>query len=139
MPGSLSLLLLDVDSFKQYNDSHGHVAGDELLKQVVRRLANCLRRSEDLLARYGGEEFMVVLPGADLIVAHGLGEAMRQAMETFEVGITISVGAASCIPSANESVTRMVEQADSALYAAKNAGRNRVEISWRTQAPPPSP
>jgi len=128
----LSVLAIDVDHFKQYNDRYGHPAGDELLKQLVLRLANCLRRAEDLLARYGGEEFMVVLPGTDIIVAHGIAEAMRQTLEASDVGITISVGVASCIPGAGEVVTKVVEQADAALYGAKGAGRNRVEIHKST-------
>ena len=124
----LSVLAIDVDKFKDYNDRHGHLAGDELLKQLAQRLSKCLRRAEDLLARYGGEEFLVVLPGADIVVAHGLAETMRQALDSSGLGATISVGVASRIPGTDEAVTVVVEQADAALYVAKHAGRNRVEI-----------
>lgn len=130
----LSVLAIDVDHFKQYNDRHGHLAGDELLKQLVQRLSNCLRRAEDLLARYGGEEFLVVLPGADLIVAHGMAETMRQTLEASELGVTISVGVGSRVPGPDEPVTSLVERADAALYTAKGGGRNRVDIHRETDA-----
>lgn len=123
----LSVLLIDVDHFKRFNDHSGHLAGDELLKQLVRRLAHCLRRSEDMLARYGGEEFLVVLPGADLSAAHVMAEAMRHAVEEAGLGASISIGVASRIPGAGEVVTLLIAQADAALYAAKGGGRNRVE------------
>jgi two-component system chemotaxis family response regulator WspR len=122
----LSVLAIDVDHFKQFNDSRGHLAGDELLKQLVQRLNACLRRSEDLLARYGGEEFLVVLPGAERAVAQALAESMREALASSGLGVTISVGVASRIPAPDEPVTSVVEKADAALYQAKSAGRNCV-------------
>jgi diguanylate cyclase (GGDEF)-like protein len=125
----LSLLAIDVDRFKDFNDRRGHLAGDELLRQLADRLAFCLRRSEDLLARYGGEEFLVVMPGADLMIAATLAEKMRHEIETSGLGATISVGVSSRVPDENASLTDLVARADAALYLAKKAGRNRVEMA----------
>lgn len=122
----MSVLVIDVDRFKEFNDRHGHLAGDELLKQLVLRLGHCLRRAEDLLARYGGEEFMVVLPGADLGVAMALAETMRAAVVATELGVTVSIGVASRIPLPETTVHMLIDSADTALYSAKNAGRNRA-------------
>ncbi|HEX5755687.1 MAG TPA: diguanylate cyclase, partial [Arenimonas sp.] len=121
----ISLLLIDVDHFKDFNDQHGHLAGDELLKRLAHALADCLRRGEDLVARYGGEEFMVVLPGADAGIAASLAESMRAAVEAAALGSTISVGHATAIPD-GDAVEYLIERADHALYAAKQGGRNRV-------------
>jgi diguanylate cyclase (GGDEF)-like protein len=125
----LSLLAIDVDRFKEFNDRRGHLAGDELLRQLVQRLAHCLRRAEDLLARYGGEEFLVVLPGADLAIAATLAEAMRKQIEQSDLGATVSIGVASRVPDADSTLTELVARADAALYIAKKAGRNRVELA----------
>jgi diguanylate cyclase (GGDEF)-like protein len=125
----LSLLAIDVDRFKDYNDQRGHLAGDELLRQLADRLAFCLRRAEDLLARYGGEEFLVVMPGADLTIAATLAEKMRREIETSGLGATISIGVSSRVPDENASLTDLVARADAALYLAKKAGRNRVEMA----------
>lgn len=122
----LSLLVIDVDHFKSYNDRHGHLAGDRLLKKLVGILSNCLRRTEDLLARYGGEEFLVVLPGADEHAAYELAEQMRAQVETTSLGATISVGVATGKPGPGMSVANLVNEADTALYQAKAAGRNRT-------------
>ncbi|HEX5340000.1 MAG TPA: GGDEF domain-containing protein [Gammaproteobacteria bacterium] len=127
----LSLLVIDVDHFKDYNDQHGHLAGDRLLKKLVTILSRCLRRTEDLLARYGGEEFLVVLPGADQRAAHDLAEQMRAQVESTSLGATISVGIASCSPSSGMSVAILVNEADTALYQAKAAGRNRTVAAGR--------
>jgi diguanylate cyclase (GGDEF)-like protein len=124
---SLALLAVDVDNFKQYNDRRGHLAGDELLKALAQALSRCLRRSEDLLARYGGEEFLVVMPGASIDVARGAAENMRLSIGESDLGATVSIGVASCIPSGETSLKQVMERADAALYRAKRAGRNRVE------------
>jgi diguanylate cyclase (GGDEF)-like protein len=131
----LSLLAIDVDRFKDYNDREGHLAGDELLRQLVHRLAHCLRRAEDLLARYGGEEFLAVLPGADLPIARQLAEAMRKEIEASGLGATVSIGVASRVPDPSASLTELVARADAALYVAKKAGRNRVEVSYTVSTP----
>ena len=125
---ALAVIVIDVDHFKQFNDSRGHLAGDQLLKDLVPLLLHCLRRSEDLLARYGGEEFLAVLPGADAAVATDVATAMWNEINQAALGATISIGAASWIPNGGD-VSALVKAADLALYAAKNGGRNRVVFS----------
>lgn len=125
---ALAVIVIDVDHFKQFNDSRGHLAGDQLLKDLVPLLLHCLRRSEDLLARYGGEEFLAVLPGADAAVATDVATAMWNEVNRAALGATISIGAASWIPNGGD-VSALVKAADLALYAAKNGGRNRVVFS----------
>ncbi len=124
----MAVAIVDVDHFKQYNDTQGHQAGDELLVQLARLLSRNLRRAEDLVARYGGEEFLVVLPGADEPAARQVAEDMRLAVEKSDLGVTISVGVHCNIPGEGELVTGMVEKADQALYEAKNGGRNQVVL-----------
>jgi len=126
---SLGVLAIDADHFKRYNDTHGHLAGDELLRQLVRQLTRCLRRQEDLLGRFGGEEFLVVLPGATSVIAANLAEAMRAAVEQAKVGVTISVGVAAAIPTPADSADDLIRRADQALYRAKAAGRNTVVLA----------
>ena len=124
----LSLLVLDLDNFKAYNDRHGHLAGDEAIKLVgaaIRRHA----RKPVLACRYGGDEFCVILPGTDGEAAAAIAERMRTnvaAARTDDLGITISVGYASVADAVFESHDQLFEAADAALYAAKEAGRNRV-------------
>ena len=125
----LSVLVIDVDHFKTYNDRHGHLAGDKLLQQLVGILSGCLRRAEDLLARYGGEEFLAILPGAASDMAYELGERMRCAVESGDLGVTISVGVATCVPSQAITATMLVHEADEALYKAKSEGRNHTVVS----------
>ena len=124
---SLSLLLLDVDKFKQYNDTFGHPAGDEVLKNVAQILQS-IARSTDLVARYGGEEFVIVLPETDAQGASEAAERIRAAIAGAnwdKRGITISVGAASVrINTASPSM--LIEEADKALYVSKGFGRNCV-------------
>jgi diguanylate cyclase (GGDEF)-like protein len=122
----LSVLVMDVDHFKQHNDSHGHLAGDEILKKVTQILSGCLRRSEDLVARFGGDEFVAVLPGATPAKAREVAEVMRARVAGSGLGITISVGCSGRVPQANESVWALVHEVDGALYQAKRGGRNRV-------------
>jgi diguanylate cyclase (GGDEF)-like protein len=125
----LAVLAIDVDHFKRYNDQHGHLAGDQLLKSLATRLTRCLRRTEDLIARYGGEEFIAVLPGADLEVASEVAELMRARVEESTLGATVSIGVASAIPGESARLEALVGDADAALYAAKHAGRNCVKRS----------
>ena len=125
----LSILIVDVDHFKQYNDTNGHLAGDELLQRVAQLLLPCLRRAEDLLARYGGEEFIAVMPSADTDVAYATAENMRAAIETTSIGVTISIGVATYHAQINETIAAVIKRADDALYLAKKNGRNRVERS----------
>jgi len=122
----VSVLVMDVDHFKQYNDRHGHLAGDEVLKKLTQILSACLRRSDDLVARFGGDEFVAVLPGARLQAAHDVAEVMRSRVEASDLGITISIGCSTRVPQSNESVWALVHEVDGALYEAKRGGRNRV-------------
>ena len=133
----LSLLLCDVDSFKLYNDYFGHPAGDLCLKKTAAVLTNQLKRPADLAARYGGEEFALLLPETDLEGALALAEACRSELERLvlphprsECGfVTMSIGVACTVPGENRSLEDLIENADSTLYAAKRAGRNRVRAA----------
>ena len=124
----LSLLMIDVDRFKDYNDSFGHPAGDVVLKQLAQLL--CLHaRAADIVARYGGEEFSVILPAADHQGAQQLAERFRAAIETANWprrNLTVSIGVATRLPHACEPQS-LLNRADQALYLAKQNGRNRVE------------
>jgi diguanylate cyclase (GGDEF)-like protein len=122
----LAILAIDVDRFKEYNDQHGHLAGDALLKKLAGLLTRSLRRTEDLAARYGGEEFLVVLPGAESDVALEVAESLRVRVASSSLGATISIGVASRVPRVGDSVADLVKAADVALYKAKETGRDRV-------------
>ena len=126
----LAVALIDLDHFKEYNDTHGHQAGDALLVELARLLSRNLRRAEDLVARYGGEEFLVVLPGADADSALRVIDGMRHHVEESELNATISAGLHVRTPDADSSVEAMIERADQALYEAKNGGRNRVVLMY---------
>ncbi len=129
----LSVLLIDVDFFKQFNDQHGHIKGDEVLKEIAKLLGASLRRSEDMLARFGGEEFTAVLPGADEATALEVAELMRQQVEKCHFKVTVSIGIAWTFGNSPIDMQQLLLQADQALYKAKHAGRNRVvqfETSW---------
>lgn len=124
---SLSVMLIDVDHFKQVNDSHGHAVGDTVLFDLAGVLAPLLRAS-DRIGRWGGEEFLVVVPATGLRTATDLAERLRAAVEAHafpkDLRLTISVGVAEC--GMNDTVERLLVRADTALYAAKQGGRNRV-------------
>lgn len=143
----VSLLMVDIDEFKAYNDNYGHVAGDEVLRRVAEALAQGVRRSVDFLARYGGEEFVVILPNTAQEGAATVAEALRARVEGLEIPhelslpgkiITISIGAASFVPQADVPWSQLVEAADRALYRAKEAGRNRVATppAWQEGGTP---
>ena len=125
----ISVLIVDVDHFKAFNDKHGHLAGDQLLRALATRLTRCLRRTEDLVARYGGEEFLAVLPGAELDVARDVAETMRARVEESTLGATISIGVATVTPAEGQRLEALLGDADAALYAAKHAGRNCVKVA----------
>jgi diguanylate cyclase (GGDEF)-like protein len=131
--GGVSLLLLDIDDFKNYNDRNGHLEGDEVLKRVGELLKRSIR-DDDMAARYGGEEFVVVYPGAPKAMALRLAEALRKAVEEFQFPhgggqplgkVTISGGVAAFPEDSRDSID-LIRCADQALYEAKAAGRNRV-------------
>jgi diguanylate cyclase (GGDEF)-like protein len=139
---AFSTLMLDLDHFKILNDSYGHMAGDEVLRQLADLLTQ-LVRSIDVVARYGGEEFTILLPECSQDCAHVVAERLRLAVENthFKTGagdlnITISVGVASGSNLPLE-MERMLNAADQALYAAKEAGRNQ-SWSWHPQGPRPA-
>jgi diguanylate cyclase (GGDEF)-like protein len=133
-----SLILLDVDFFKKYNDRYGHVAGDECLRKVARAIDGGTRRPTDLAARYGGEEFAVILPDTDVEGARAVAENIRSAIAGLGVDhadspfghVSVSLGVFTARPSHDDCATSVwVEAADALLYEAKNAGRNR--LAWR--------
>jgi len=132
----LSLLMIDVDCFKLYNDTYGHVAGDQVLRQVAATIAASLRRPADLAARYGGEEFAVVLPNTDkagagqtaekiCMAVAGLGIAHKTSLAVEHV--SISVGVATVYAGAENNAVDFIARVDDSLYHAKKNGRNRVE------------
>jgi len=131
----VSMLMIDVDSFKPYNDTYGHVAGDEVLKQIASTVESCLGRPGDLAARFGGEEFAVVLPGTSAGGTRLLAEKIRLHVEALRIPhagassgqhVTISVGCATQVPALDAPMTTLIEAADLALYRAKRDGKNRV-------------
>jgi diguanylate cyclase (GGDEF)-like protein len=132
----VSLIMFDIDHFKQFNDAFGHRQGDACLRDVAAAVAGCLRGVEDTLCRYGGEEFALIVSGADVAVAQGIAERMRAAVAARAVPhpcvgvpgyVTISLGVASMVPGGGNGPAALVEAADTCLYAAKRRGRNRVE------------
>jgi len=131
----LSLILIDIDCFKQYNDYYGHLAGDDCLKTIAKLLQQTIRRPADLAARYGGEEFALILPdtpqqGAIHVaqqVQHQLAQLQKpHAHSMVSNYVTCSMGVATIIPSDQASVVELVHQADQALYQAKSEGRDRI-------------
>jgi diguanylate cyclase (GGDEF)-like protein/PAS domain S-box-containing protein len=133
----LSLLLIDADHFKRYNDTYGHVRGDSCLKQIAEATLDVVLRPGDLVARYGGEEFAVVLPGTDeegaLAVAEEICQMVRKRQLPHEGNapgiVTVSIGCATIVPQRGKSAQDLIELADQALYRAKGRGRNRVVVA----------
>lgn len=131
----LSIMMFDIDYFKQYNDEYGHQQGDDCLKQVASCLTEVLHRPADLIARYGGEEFVALLPATDTKGACVIAENMRSQLEQIKIEhkaskvsayVTVSIGVASTVPEKPDQHETLVRVADKALYNAKAAGRNRV-------------
>jgi diguanylate cyclase (GGDEF)-like protein/PAS domain S-box-containing protein len=131
----LSIILCDIDYFKNFNDTYGHQGGDDCLRAVAGVLEQDLRRPLDVAARYGGEEFVLVLPGTDRKGALAVAESIRSGIEALAIPhaastaakvVTISLGVASAVPSPDVSAAEILSAADQALYRAKGAGRNRV-------------
>jgi two-component system chemotaxis family response regulator WspR len=134
----LSLIMIDVDFFKSYNDNYGHQAGDDCLKNIALLLQGSLARTGDVLARYGGEEFVAILPGTDLKGTSAVAERLRITIEaghmphevsTISDYVTVSLGTATTIPTGRKSPETLIAAADDALYKAKRNGRNRFEIA----------
>ena len=134
----LSLIMADVDHFKNYNDSFGHKAGDLCLRHIADAMKHHARRAGDLAVRYGGEEFVLLLPNLDAVSAFNLAEAIRNSMEDAarrgngrqpDEKITISFGVATMVPEEGKKPESLVLDADRALYEAKRGGRNRTVSS----------
>jgi diguanylate cyclase (GGDEF)-like protein/PAS domain S-box-containing protein len=133
----LSLLMIDVDHFKGYNDIYGHIAGDSCLREIVAAIQEVLHRAADLLARYGGEEFVVVLPFTDSGGAQLVAEQIRSAVERRHLQhsgnsygiVTVSIGCATQTMAHDSEKDSLLQAADIALYHAKSAGRNRTEAA----------
>ena len=132
----LSLIMIDIDHFKLFNDNYGHGAGDECLKKVASSLYSSARRPADFVARYGGEEFVAILPESSLEQAKFFAERIRYNIEELNIvhdfsltakKITISLGSATIVPTLKNSYQLLVKSADNALYKAKSEGRNRIE------------
>jgi diguanylate cyclase (GGDEF)-like protein len=132
----LAVFIFDIDHFKNYNDKNGHVAGDELLKMLVRVCKDQIRQ-DDIFGRFGGEEFLLILPDRSASEAYIVGEKIRMAIESYEFRhgkkqpmgrLTISGGVAA-YPETGSDSTELLQRADEALYAAKNSGRNRIVVA----------
>ncbi|WP_051333389.1 diguanylate cyclase [Aliagarivorans marinus] len=137
---SMSVLMIDVDFFKPYNDNYGHVAGDQCLRLVADTLRAALQREDDLLARYGGEEFVMILPTTSSKGAIQVSERIKQHMATASLRheysavashVTVSIGICCLTPSYHNSSIEILEKADQALYQAKLRGRNQAVIAAR--------
>jgi len=129
----LGLIMLDIDYFKRYNDTYGHVVGDHCLAEVAKVVKSCCHRKADLAVRYGGEEFAVLLPDTDIHGAMTLAEQIRRSVIDMHIShtgsphghVTVSLGCYSFIPSGRDPMDMFIERADAALYQAKHSGRNR--------------
>ena len=132
----LSLVMLDIDFFKRYNDTYGHVAGDHCLAEVARALKSCCLRKADLAVRYGGEEFAVLLPDTDIHGALVVAEQIRRRVMDQNIThsgsptgyVTVSLGCYSFVPNGRDSIEVFIQRADAALYQAKHSGRNRSAV-----------
>lgn len=133
----LALIMLDIDFFKQYNDSYGHGLGDECLRRVAQTIKEIPKRPSDLFARYGGEEFVVLLPGVSKEDAKLIADEIRESIEQLKIEhksssispyLSVSLGVASLYPDNVSSSINLEKAADEALYRAKESGRNRVNF-----------
>lgn len=140
-----SILMIDVDNFKPYNDTYGHLAGDEVLKKLGEAIRNCCERPTDLAARFGGDEFIVCLTGVAADGAQAFGEKVRVAVEaaaiphkgsTVAPTVTASIGIAWARPRPGDSYLPLIEAADLALYEAKGSGKNRAVVREHLTATP---
>ena len=138
----LSLIMIDIDAFKAFNDVYGHQAGDDCLRRVAESLQSHLHRAGDIVTRYGGEEFAVLVAGVERDRAGDLGELLRRSVESMRIEhracpaadvVTISVGVATMVPDRDGDPAALLKAADEALYAAKAAGRNRVVVHVPTE------
>lgn len=138
----LSIIMIDVDDFKRYNDTYGHVAGDDILKKIALKMQNSLHRGGDLAARFGGEEFIIILPNTPIEGAQHIADNLQKGVFDMHLPhsgstlqhVTISVGYASTLPQQGQQSISLIRQADDALYKAKHAGKNQA-IGWHSDAP----
>jgi two-component system chemotaxis family response regulator WspR len=139
-----SILMIDVDNFKQYNDTYGHLAGDDALKQIATAISATFRRPTDIAARFGGEEFIVLLADTPAEPARDLGDALCKRVANLRMTtseslsikqVTVSVGGASTIPQHGESGVALIEIADKALYQAKRRGKNQIVMGDGAMVP----
>lgn len=134
----LSLLMVDIDHFKKYNDHYGHLTGDHCLQRVATTLMGCARRAGDFVARFGGEEFVLLLPGVDMDEACDTAQQCLQRMREVALPhaaspvaafVTLSIGVASRMPDGTASAAALINAADAAMYRAKSGGRARYEVA----------
>ena len=134
----LSLILLDIDHFKQYNDHYGHVQGDDCLKSVGQALSRAVKRPRDFVGRFGGEEFVLVLPETDEAAARHIAERCRQQVRQQRIAharsavsslLTISLGVGTIVPGAHDRPLDFLNSVDKLLYQAKQRGRDRLEVA----------
>jgi diguanylate cyclase (GGDEF)-like protein/PAS domain S-box-containing protein len=131
----LSLFIVDVDYFKNYNDVYGHLAGDSCLQKIAHTIRDSLRRAGNFVARYGGEEFIVILPDTNAEGAYLFAESLRQKIENLNIehkdskvgkNVTVSLGVSTTVPKKGSTHDKLISLTDKALYKAKQRGRNRV-------------
>ncbi|HVY13851.1 MAG TPA: diguanylate cyclase [Rhodopila sp.] len=133
----ISILMIDVDNFKHYNDTYGHLAGDDILRRVGQVMKRCAERPADIVARFGGEEFVAILPNSSPDAPQAFGRKLCAAVEGLAIPhanvepavVTVSVGAVFRTPKSDDSLKSAIDAADAALYKSKRAGRNRVIVS----------
>ena len=141
-----SAAMIDVDCFKEFNDSQGHLAGDDCLRSIAQTIKKTLRRPGDVVARYGGDEFSVILPATDEAGAKAVGERILESVRDLSIPhpasrverriVTVSLGCATIVPPRSSSPSLLLHQADLALYEAKRQGRDRL-LNDREPATPP--
>jgi len=133
----VGLLMVDIDYFKQYNDSFGHQAGDDCLKQIANGIQSVLNRPADFLARYGGDEFVVLLPDTHVSGVKIIGEKIKKQIESLQIAhstavrlpfVSVTLGGTSWHPTLTDEINGLVQSADAELYKAKSRGRNCVEV-----------
>lgn len=131
----LTLIIIDIDYFKEYNDFYGHAAGDACIKQIAQTLRRALPRKTDLLARYGGDEFACILPETNAAGALNVAEQLHTAVKRLQIRhiqpsqtgtVTLSMGIATAEPAPGSQVLTLIESADACLYESKNNGRNQT-------------
>ncbi len=141
----ISVILIDVDNFKPYNDFYGHIAGDECLHEIARALGSCRRRASDFVGRYGGEEFVAILPNTNADGALHMAEEMLESVRALKIPhqrnphdgiVTVSVGSATCAPTVDHTAKWLLSKADKLLYSAKQKGRNQVQTKAWHYLPP---